>query len=162
MVSRRDLRKIGKTIFKGASPGSFWEQTDARARGSFQGRNAGARWTVADITRHITGPSNPSVFCSFTTSYAVAHKYASGPPKTRGLIYVLDPAKCANAVPWVNPVEEVAAANRHLHEGDWQLLQELVAQPLGPPLSLVPHYGGASRVPAFSGDLRALLSMSSR
>lgn len=152
--SVRQLGRLG-TIYKGAAPGTHWERTDARTRGNFQGQNYGAPWGVNDVVRHITGASHPSAFCSFTTSYAVAQRYASGPPGSgRGLIYVVDPARSSARIDWVNPVEEIAAVDGHYHEGDWKLLEALVVASAVTPVA---HYGGAVHAPAFRNELRAIL-----
>src|SRR5688572_28751591 len=96
-------------IWKGCAPGSWWHTNDARSTGFYAPAVTGPNANAA--LRHITNAPHPSPFVSFSTSYAVAHDYATlGGTVTGGFIYEVD----VNALPTNavhDPVQLVATMN---------------------------------------------------
>lgn len=119
-------------LYKGAGPGTHWCTNDARLTG-FQG---GALIINARAAlKHIVAVPYPSPFLSFSTSYAVAHSYASlGSSRSNpGCIYEIDTDLVRLTL--YDPVSEIAslATNSrysHYHDGGPDLILGVAASSL--------------------------------
>ena len=121
-------------LYKGAGPGTWWAQNDARVLGFSAPVNVIAGVNL--ILGHINTSPQRSPCISFTTSYAIALQYATfgpvGPatPATPGYVYCIDMNQLhplANVV-LLDPIVEIAGQNgsfAHGHNGGSVLIEEI-------------------------------------
>lgn len=110
----------GQKLYKGAAPGTHWCINDARLSGFTVGASLTSTPTAA--LTHINNYSFPSAYVSLTTSYAVAHDYASLGPAGEatsdnpGYVYEIDPSQATCQL--VDPVELISSSwLGHEHDG---------------------------------------------
>lgn len=123
-------------LFKGAGPGTHWHQKDARLTGFSSPKHLAG--SANYVLSHITAYSQLSPFTSFTTSYAIARRYACSGPAGQasatnpGYVYTVDLRQLgrAHAVKLLDPVEALAQGLNgnwvHGHNADVDLLLDLV------------------------------------
>lgn len=156
------IAMVSHTLYKGAARGTHWHSNNARLSGFLA---SAMPQTGNGVVRHITNYSNPSPYLSFSSSFAIARRYALLGPggvatqATPGYVYEIDLQAAAFQFLILNPVDEVSSlSNGHLahhHEGDAQLISE-VALGVSPP-STAPRCGGKMHIPGISGELQALI-----
>lgn len=122
-------------LYKGAGPGTHWNKNDARLGGFSSPQQVAG--TPNYVLSHVIAYSQRSPFTSFTTSYAIAQRYAiSGPagpatPGNPGFVYSVDLSQLAATalVKLVDPIEALALGLNgnwvHAHNADVDLLQDL-------------------------------------
>ena len=122
-------------LYKGAGPGTHWHTNNARLTGFSSPQQVAG--TPNYVLSHITAYSQRSPFTSFTTSYAIARRYAASGPLGQatsgnpGFVYTVDLGQllAAASVKLVDPIEALAVGLNgnwvHAHNADIDLLLDL-------------------------------------
>ncbi|WP_155419381.1 hypothetical protein [Chromobacterium subtsugae] len=112
-------------LYKGAGPGTYWNQNDARLTGFHVDRTLVVNNSA--VIRHVAFSSFPSPLLSFSTSYAIALAYSLAGPWGKvstskpGLVYEIDTDLAPVTI--YNPIAEIVDGSFvHTHDGDPSLI----------------------------------------
>jgi len=145
-------------LYKGAGPGTYWHTNDATQSGFTTQPGIANR---NQIVNHITANSRPPIYLSFTTSFAVAKRYAlygtsRATQANPGFVYSVNLMNMPNFNAY-DPVAEISAGMLiHGHTGDQRLVVRIALDHKRATTLQVDGPNGTKIVPSFSTELRGL------